>query len=229
METCGHGLHLSALVVAAFLAGCAGGDDGGPIRLVDGSRALELPIELQGVGRPAVLTASHVTDVLAVQPGSKAETCLRKWGTELTPAGPLVERVGVSAESITFGEQAGFWVLGCNDSPGPREGDRPWCGGAIGQLYGGRLRDPRIDIGCLSKDGKTVGFAWIEPARGARYVVVEQHGYVEVYEVAGGLPIRVATTSGVRIEGSRAVFDLSEHDAEGSLSRRYRLEAGVAG
>jgi len=229
MERCGRGLHLSTLFAAAFLAGCARGDDRAPPRLMDGSRPVELPIELEGVSRPAVLTASDVTDVVAVEPSSRAEACLRKWGAEFTPAGPLVERVGVSAESITFGDRAGLWVLGCNDSPGPREGDRPWCGGAVGQLRGGRLHDPRIDIGCLSRDGNRVGFAWVEPARGTRYVVVKQPGYAEVYEVAGGLPIRVATTSGVRIEGSRAVFDLSEHDAEGKLIRRYRLEGGVAG
>ena len=176
-----------------------------------------------------MLTASDITEVDLVEPGSTAETCLRRWGPEFTPAGRLVERIGVSGESITFGERSRRWVLGCNDSPGPREGNRPWCGGAIGQLYSGRLRDPRVDIGCLTEDGKMVGFAWIEPGRRTRYLVVDQLGYAEVYVAAGGLPVRVATTTGVEIEGSRATFDISEHDAEGRLLRKYRLEAAVAG
>ncbi len=74
-----------------------------------------------------------------------------------------------------------------------------------------------------------VGFVWVQPGRRARYVSVEQTEYVEVYEVASNLPVRVATRNGVRVEGSRATFDLFEHDANGQLLRKYRLEAAVAG
>ena len=45
-----------------------------------------------------------------------------------------------------------------------------------------------------------LGFVWVEPEPRAAYVVVEQPGYVEVYAVAGELPVRVATTTGVEIE-----------------------------
>lgn len=65
--------------------------------------------------------------------------------------------------------------------------------------------------------------------RDARYLVVRQAGYDEVYEAAGGLPVRIATTTGVSVEDARATFELSEHDVEGRLLSRYRLEAVVAG
>ena len=58
---------------------------------------------------------------------------------------------------------------------------------------------------------------------------VEQPGYVEVYEVAGDLPVRVATIDGVVYERFAATFDVLEHAADGRLLREYRLEAAVAG
>jgi hypothetical protein len=74
-----------------------------------------------------------------------------------------------------------------------------------------------------------MGFAWVEPGPDARFVAVEQAGYVEVYEVAGGLPVRIATTSDVQVERSRASFRVSEHDVRGRLLRRDVLDAAVAG
>jgi hypothetical protein len=134
----------------------------------------------------------------------------------------------VHSESVTFQDASGRGIFGCDNSPGPRENNRRWCGSAYGQLYGKRLRDPRLDILCGTTD-EPVGFVWVHPSPGVRYVSVEQPGYVEVYEVAGDLPVRVATISGVEYEGSRATFDLFEHAADGSLVRRYRMEAAVAG
>lgn len=142
---------------------------------------------------------------------------------------PSIERIGVSSESVTFRESSGRGVFGCDNSLGPREEDRRWCGGAYGVLYSGHLRDPRLSIGCRTRDETPMGFVWVEPEPSATYVVVEQPGYAEIYEVAGGLPVRVATTTGVEIEGSRASFDLREHAADGRLLRAYRLEAAVAG
>ena len=105
-----------------------------------------------------------------------------------------------------------------------------WCGGAAGRLYSGHLRDPRLNMAtCDSVDGDPMGFAWVEPDPKAKYLVVEQPGYAEVYETAGDLPVRVATVSGVLIEGSRATFELSEHDEAGRALRAYRLDARVAG
>jgi hypothetical protein len=74
-----------------------------------------------------------------------------------------------------------------------------------------------------------MGFAWLEPGSDTHYVTVEQPGYVEVYEVAGNLPVRVVTTTGVDLERSQASFRITEHDANGALLRRYVLRAVVAG
>ncbi len=74
-----------------------------------------------------------------------------------------------------------------------------------------------------------MGFVWVEPSPGTRFVAVAQPEYTEVYDVAGELPVRVATTSGVDAETSSAVFDISEHDASGRLLRTYELRAQVAG
>jgi len=74
-----------------------------------------------------------------------------------------------------------------------------------------------------------MGFVWVEPAHEARYVTVQQPGFAEVYEVAGELPVRVATTSGLTADPLGARFDLWEHDATGRLLRRYRLDAVPAG
>ena len=142
--------------------------------------------------------------------------------------GRLVERVGAHGASVTLRDASGLY--GCDDSLGRREEDRRWCGGSFGRLYGGHLRDPRLDIaGCSTADGLAMGFAWVQATRGVRYIVVEQPGYAEVYEVAAGLPVRISTTTGVHVEGSRASFDISEHDERGRLVRRYRLEAVPAG
>src|SRR3972149_1232808 len=70
--------------------------------------------------------------------------------------------------------------------------------------------------------GAPRGSAGVEPDPGTRFVAVEQDGYVEVYETAAGLPIRV-TTSDVDIERSSAEFRISEDGSDGHLIRRYRL------
>ena len=75
-----------------------------------------------------------------------------------------------------------------------------------------------------------VGFVWVQPDRRARYVSVEQPEYVEVYEVASDLPVRVATRNGVQGRGlTRDVRSLTSTTTNGQLLRRYRLEAAVAG
>jgi hypothetical protein len=102
-----------------------------------------------------------------------------------------------------------------------------WCGRAYGRLRRGRLSDPRLDLAC-SASGKPLAFAWIEPGRRARYVVVRHPAYAEAYVVAAGLPVRVMT-SDVDLEHSRATFDVSEHASNGRRLRTFRVETQVAG
>jgi hypothetical protein len=196
--------------------------------LMDGSEAAESAVELKGAKSPALMTKVHVVDVDDVESGSLSADCLRATEEETTPSSPLVERIGVSSETVTL--RSGRGLYGCDDTPGPRENGRRWCGSSFGRLYSGRLRDPRLDIaGCRTVNGTPMGLAWVEPGPITRYVVVRQPGYSEVYETAGGLPLRIASTTGVEVEGSRASFEISEHDASGRLLRRYRLDAAVAG
>jgi hypothetical protein len=219
---------MSVLALAIGVsAGCAD-DETVPDRLMDGSEAVALPVDLHDVDEPAVLTKVRIVEPSTRDEAERSASCLRRRGTE-RPRGPSVERIGVYSETVTFEEKSGRAVFGCDNSAGPREESRRWCGGAYGQLYGGRLRDPRLNIGCVTADGEKVGFVWVQPREEVRYVAVEQLEYVEVYKATGALPVRISTRSGVHVEGSRAVFDLLEHAADGRLVRRYRLEAAVAG
>jgi hypothetical protein len=219
-----------AVFVGALAAVCSHGDKP-PAHLMDGSTAPALPLELEGLTASPVLTRVRIVRVRNLEPGTMSASCLqRDWGGA-EPAGRLVERTGVSSETVTFRDRSGNGLYGCDNSAGPRERSRRWCGGAFGRLYSGHLHDPRLDLsGCTTRDGGgPVGFVWLEPSRDARYLVVEQPWYAEVYRVAGDLPVRVATISGMEIEGSHVAVDVSEHDGSGRLIRKYRLEAAVAG
>jgi len=220
---------LVALALSTLVAGCAGHSDVAAPSLLDGSSAGELPVELEGVEDVAVLTSASVVPIASIEPDSALDVCLHDQYAERQATGSAVVRIGVMSESITFREASGVAVLGCSNSPGPREGDRRWCGGAYGQLYSGRLRDPRLSIACATTDGVQVGFAWVEPADDVRYVAVEQPEYTEVYEAAAGLPVRIFTVSGVDVETASATFSVSEHGEDGRRIREYELEAFVAG
>lgn len=195
---------------------------------MDGSPVREAPVELEGVDVPTALT-KFLSRAAGDGPGTASWSCLHGRSRGMDATGRSIERVGVSSESVTFRESSGRGIFGCDNSLGPREEDRRWCGGAYGVAHSGHLRDPRLSIGCQTRDEKPMGFVWIEPEPDAMYVVVAQPGYAEVYAVAGTLPVRVATTTGVEIDGSSASFDLREHAADGTLLGAYRLEAAVAG
>ena len=137
-------------------------------------------------------------------------------------------RIGVSSETVTFRERSA--VAGCDTSRNAARDRERWCGGSFGRLFGGHLRDPRLDIAdCRTPNGDPIAFAWIEPRRGAEYVVVGQPGFAEVYPVVRGLPVRVATTSGIEYDPIGAAFEVSEHDGAGRVLRAYRLTASPAG
>jgi hypothetical protein len=195
---------------------------------MDGSPVRETPVELEGVDVPTALT-KVLSRAPAAEPGTASWSCLHGRSRGMDAAGPSIERIGVNSESVTFREFSGRGVFGCDNSLGPREDERRWCGNAYGVLYAGHLRDPRLSIGCPTRNETPLGFVWIEPGPGATYIVVMEPAYAEVYAVASELPVRVATSTGVEIEGSRARFDLREHGADGRLLRAYRLEAAVAG
>lgn len=155
-------------------ARCGGGDASPPPgRLLDGSPARAPATRLAGIEGPAILTTVRTERVAAVDARSLPGSCLANdWGTP--PAGVVVERTGASGTSVTFLNASHRQVLGCDYSAGPHEDDRRWCGVAAGQLHAGRLRDPRLDLGCSTRGGDPLGFVWVQPAEGTRYVTVRR-------------------------------------------------------
>lgn len=219
---------LAVLSVAGSTA-CAG-EDSAPGRLMDDSEPPGLPIELQGVESPAVLTKVSVVPASEHSREPRSATCLSRGRGSTRARASAVERVGVRSETVTFEEESGSAVFGCDNSPGPREAERRWCGGAYGQLYGGHLRDPRLDIGgCRTDENEPIAFIWMEPGRATRYVAVRQPDFTEVYEPAGGLPVRIATTSGFASDPLGVTINLTEHDATGKLLSSRRVDAVPAG
>ena len=141
---------------------------------------------------------------------------------------PIVVRIGAAGRSVTLRDASGRALVAC-DGAGRRR-DARWCGGAYGVLDRGRLHDPRLDLaGCDTVAGDPIAFAWYEPGPSATYVAVRQRDYAEVYPVAGALPVRITTTTGISVAESSATFEISEHDARGRLLHSSTLEARVAG
>ena len=218
----------ASLGASLFIAACDGNESSGPATLMNGAPVSKPPVDLEGIEGRAVMTSVTTEHLAEIEFGSAVAACTEQAGRDHLME-PIVIRVGVSGESVTFRNKSENGLYGCDDSPGPREGQRKECGVAFGQLLEGQLQDPRLNVGaCTTRDGAPLGFAWVEPVQSARYVTVEHHGYFEVYETAGGLPIRV-TSDDVEIERSSAAFRVTEHGAGGELIRRYRLEARVAG
>jgi hypothetical protein len=92
------------------------------------------------------------------------------------------------------------------------------------------LRDPRLDLGgCTTSEGDPVAFAWVQPSQEARYVVVAQRGFGELYETSDGLAVRISSTAQVDLQRSRATFRVSEHAGDGRRLLVYELEASVSG
>jgi hypothetical protein len=201
-------------------AGCSGGAAQAPASLVDGSAARPPPVAFADVDAPAVATRVRVIDARSVPEGSRAAECIASF--RMRQPGMLVERVGVTGESITAVSDDGRAAYACDGVGGAA------CGRASGRLGSGHLRDPRLSLSCVSGDGRPVAFAWVEPDPDARYIVVGQSGYVEVYPTAGDVPVRV-TANHVDLETSSATFSVSEHDRNGGVLRSFELGAQVAG
>lgn len=218
-----------ATLVTVAAAACAK-DEKPPGQLIDGTPA-ERPsaVMLEGTAEDQLATTVTVVDARQVEPTKRAAQCLRR-ARDHAAVGPVVARVGVNGESVTFRASSGQSLVACDRAAAATEARDMWCGIAVGRLEHGQLRDPRLDVaGCRDAADDPVAFAWVEPGRAARYVTVGQPGFTEVYRVVSGLPVRITTTSGIDREGSRASFRITEHDGEGRLLRAYTLDARVAG
>jgi hypothetical protein len=220
-----------ALVLVALAAvvqiGCFGGD-GRPSELVDGSAARAPSVTLDGVSSWQVATKAAALEPRAASTGPVSR-CLATT-REHVPRSPIVRRVGVTGASVTYRTASGRDLVACDGTDLGAGHDRTWCGVALGRMRGERLLDPRLDIAsCTTPSDVPVAFAWVEPGPRTRYVAVDHEGFVEVYRVVAGLPVRVAITSGIDLDASSASFDVSEHDADGRSLRSYTLRTRVAG
>jgi hypothetical protein len=221
---------LAAVAALVAIAAACTGDDKPPAQLIDGTPA-ERPsaVTLEGIAEDQIATMVDAVDARRLAPTTRAAQCLRR-ARDHAAVGPVVARIGVNGESVTFRSSSGQSLIACDRAAGARKERQVWCGTAVGRLEHERLQDPRLDLaGCRTATADPVAFAWIEPGRATRYVTVGQPGFTEVYRVASGLPVRVTTTSGIDHEGSRSSFRITEHDADGRLLRAYTLDARVAG
>jgi hypothetical protein len=214
---------LAALVQVACL-----GDGEPPTQLVDGSPARAPSVTLDGVASRQVETKAAALDLPKAATGPVAR-CLATT-REHVPHAPIVWRVGVDGASVTFRTASGRDLVAC-DGTALIAGHSPtWCGVALARMRGERLLDPRLDLAsCSAPSGDSVAFAWIRPGPRTHYVAIRRDGFAEVYPVISGLPVRVATTSGIDLDSSSGSFGVSEHDADGRVLRMYTLNARVAG
>ena len=217
-----------ALVTCAALVqvACLGGD-GPPSELVDGSTARAPSVVLDGVSSPQIVTKAAALDQRRAVTGPVSR-CLATT-REHVPRSPIVRRVGVEGASITYRTASGRGLVACDGTDLGAENDLTWCGVALGRMRGERLLDPRLDLAACTHSDEPVAFAWVEPGPRTRYVAVARDDFVEVYPVIAGVPVRVATTSGIDVDASSASLDVSEHAADGRSLRSYTLGTRVAG
>ncbi len=215
-------------VLTCTLAATACRDEA-PTRLADGAPARASPVVLEGVSQRAIATELEVVPLARVSPRSALAGCLGRLSTD-APVTKIFVRTGVLGRSATVGTVSHRALYACDGRPAHGSDTAHWCGTAYGRLEHGRLLDPRLDLSaCTDAGGRPLAFAWMEARDDARYVAVRQPRYTEVYPVRGRVPVRIASTTGVDLESSRASFEISEHDARGQLLRAYELEASVAG
>jgi hypothetical protein len=214
---------VTAVALLLLIAGCGGDGGGEPTRLLDGSAPQTPPRALRQV-KGAVLTTGHflpASDALAT-------ACVDRLHANGTLPGPFVERIGVDGRSVTFPD--GARLFACDAAAGAREGPAESCGGASGRRRGGVLVDPRLDAAnCTDEDGDTVAFAWVEPAPDAEYVGIDRDGWIEVYAVRGGVPIRIATTDGIGDNDQSLGTTVIQYGPDGRRLQTEELSAQVAG
>jgi hypothetical protein len=210
----------TAATAVLVAAGCGSGG-GRPARLLDGRPAARFePID------GSVIAFGRVVELDA-----RADRCLTAADrASVAPDAPAVERIGVNADSLTFTSRDGSVVYACDGGVDPA-GERapPWCHAVVGELENDRVLDPRLDVICNDPSRRSLAYAFVDPIAGARWIGVRQDGYVELYEVLGGLPVRVASTSGIDVPNARATFEISQYDASGRELAHGEMEAAVAG
>ena len=226
----GRGPRLSraaGITVAVVLACAACGGSRPAVTLADGSPGTPIPAVLEHLGDTAVLTTERTLVPRALD--ARGHECVRlATGHALSPDQVLVERVDRFGSSVTFRPRGGPLVFGCASAGGGSGSQGRWCGHVVGEIRNGRLVDPRLDIACRTAAGRAIGSAWIEPVVHARWIVVRDHGLVQIYPVATPLPVRVMTRA-VDVPTATAVFRVEQYDAAGTRVSEATIRTAVAG
>jgi hypothetical protein len=214
---------LTACVAATALLVAPGCGRGGhrPARLLDGRPAARFD-RVDG----SVIAFGRVVGLDA-----RADRCLAAADRAHVAADtPAVERVGVNGASLTFANRDRSLVYACDggiDLAGERP--PPWCHTVVGEVQHDRVVEPRLDVLCSDRSRRPLAYAFVDPIPGARWIGVRQDGYVELYEVLGTLPVRVASTRGIDAPNARATFEITQYDASGDELVHGEMEAVVAG
>ncbi len=163
-----------------------------------------------------------MTRVRVVRP-SQIRRLVKSCVSDTLPEGDrVVERIGVNGRTITFLGRYST-IEGCDRNPGAN--GTIWCGKAGWTWRNGRVSDPRLTV-CQSRNGRpVVAFGWINAVPRAKWIVVDQPGFREVYPIAGHLPVRVSTVSAI---GSSTTFRTSQYDGRGALLARKVVTASIA-
>jgi hypothetical protein len=194
---------------------------GAPTRLVDGSVPPSLPAALRAHGGALKMTRVRAGVVRSM----RASLARCPQAPEAGGQYPVVERIGYHGRSVTFLVSRSV-IAGCDRSPRARGVNGPWCGLAGWRFADHRVTDARLDLCYKSRGSPAAAFGWINPVRHAKWIVIDQPGYREVYPVAGGLPVRVSTVKGL---GRRpTVFGTAQYDARGVLLVRRKVVAVIA-
>lgn len=212
---------LCLLAIALLVPALADGSELSP-KLVDGSTPPQVPRVLRVYGKALRMTRFRAGRVRAFR--ALLSHCPE--GRQAARRDPVVERVGYRGRSITF-LPSRTSIAGCDRVPGARVFIGPWCGIAGWNFVNGRVSNPRLTVCYGSSNRAVAAFGWINPVRHARWIVVDQPGYKEVYRVAGVLPVRVSTESGIGRLGG-ATFRFAQYDDRGVLLVRKVVVAAIA-
>jgi hypothetical protein len=217
----------AALVVLAA-AGCGGGGKSlhPPDRLSDGSRPAAVPPELSDVDG-AVVVGTRVIRGLELEQKPYVDCLADVPGGSPTVA---VERVTADGRTLTFATPDHRTLVACDGAPNAREGSKTWCGGEVGRLENGRVNDPRLDLAnCLTRDRRTVAYAFMQPAPGARWLVVDHDRFSEIYDARDPYAVRVSTTDGIDANAASAKFRIRSYDGAGKKIGDEIVATQVAG
>jgi hypothetical protein len=141
-----------------------------------------------------------------------------------------VERVTAEGRTLTFATPDHRTLVACDGAPGAREPRGAWCGGETGRLENGQVNDPRLDISnCLSRDRRTVAYAFMQPAPGSRWLVVDHDRFREIYDARDPYPVRVSTTDGIDANTASAKIRIRSYDAAGKKLGDEIVQTQVAG